>query len=97
MDETVSTTKPLPTNDDWQRVRQALASDEWDFRTIDGLARDSGVPEDVVIQLLNSHTDEVRKSMVPDSKGRVLYTLSSRPFGWRELLATTQAFVSKST
>jgi hypothetical protein len=80
----------------WESVEKALENPNWDFRTIDGLAEDTGLPPDEIRALINSHSDRVRVSNVPDTQGRVLYTLASKPISARELLATVRAFAAKS-
>lgn len=81
----------------WQKILAALGDEKWDFRSVDGLAKQTGLSADVVKGLLEKHPKEVRKSFVPDSTGRVLYTLANKPMELREILASARAFVSKST
>jgi hypothetical protein len=82
---------------DWDKVRQALEDSRWDFRTVEGMIEDTGLPSERIEEALRRHGAEVRVSNVPDSKGRILYTLASKRMGLRELLANTQAFIAKST
>lgn len=81
----------------WGKIKNALADDRWDFRSVDGIATDSGLSADVVKEILERHRNEVRVSFVPDSKGRTLYTLATKRVEIREILASALAFVSKST
>lgn len=81
----------------WTTVKEALANPKWDFRTIDGLSSETKMPADQVEHVIKQHLDEVRVSNVPDSKGRILYTLTAKPMNLRELIANTVAFVAKST
>jgi hypothetical protein len=80
----------------WERVEKALGNPNWDFRTIDGLAKDTGLASEEIRRLINRHSDRVRVSNVPDTQGRVLYTLASKPIRTREWLATVRAFAAKS-
>jgi hypothetical protein len=80
----------------WERVEKALENPSWDFRTIDGLAEDTGLRPEEIRWLINRHSDRVRVSNVPDTQGRVLYILASKPISARELLATVRAFAAKS-
>jgi hypothetical protein len=80
-----------------QLVIRALADPRWDFRTIDGIAADTGLSEDEVAAILTSLGDEVRRSEVPDKKGRALFTLRSRPVTAMERLAKLRNFLAKST
>jgi len=83
-------------SDAWGKVRQALENPRWDFRTVDGLVEDTGFSREEVQALLESHSAEIRKANVPDSKGRILYTLATKPMGVREILANTRAFITKT-
>ena len=76
---------------------EALADPNWDFRTIDGLAQSTGLPEGLIKQILSNYRPFVRQSPVLDRRSRELYTLSSRGSTFRELLSTARAFISKST
>lgn len=82
---------------DWLKLKEALADKQWDFRSVDGLAKQTGISTSMVETLLKKHQKEVRVSYVPDSKGRTLYTLATKPVEIREILATAQAFLAKST
>ena len=82
-------------NDQWQMVRQALMHEKWDFRTVEGIARETGLANDLIEQLLDSRPDEVRKSPVHDKKGRVLYRLRTKSAPFQEILASVRAFVAK--
>lgn len=81
----------------WPSIQNALADKRWDFRTIEGIARDTGLDESTVREVLEMHTGEVRRSLVPDSKGRTLYTLRKRGKSLQEMFANSIAILSKST
>jgi hypothetical protein len=80
---------------DWQGVEAALRDPDWDFWTLDGLAKATGLAKDDVEALLDEHPDRVRRAYVTDSQGRILYTTADRPMKLRELLATARAFIAK--
>jgi len=82
---------------DARRVFEALADPKWDFRTIDGLAQSTSLPEQRIEQILEKYRQFVRQSPVLDRRGHELYTLSARGSTLRELLSTARAFISKST
>jgi hypothetical protein len=86
----------LETDNNWKKIEDALGNPNWDFRTIVGLAKETGLTPEEVRLSINRHSDRVRVSNVPDKQGRVLYTLSSKPKSARELLATIRAFAAKS-
>lgn len=80
----------------WSKVWEALNDGRWSLRTIDGLAKQTGLSKDEVGAVLERHSDEVRKAYVPDRRGRLLFAPADRRMGLREVLATAQAFVAKS-
>ena len=83
-------------NDAWQRIVNALGNPSYDFRTIDGLSEETGLPGQTIESLIESHKRAIRKANVLDREGRALYTLSSRSMGLREILATIRAFAAKT-
>ncbi len=82
---------------DARKLFEALSDPQWDFRTIEGLAQSTGLPETQIRQLLEKYRAFVRQSPVLDRRGRELYTLAARGSSLREWLSTTRAFISKST
>ncbi len=80
----------------WSKVRAALSDPRWDFRTVDGLARETGLGASDILGLLEAHRHEVRRAVSRDRKGRALYTTKSWPVGLREVIADLQAFAAKS-
>ena len=79
---------------DWPKVRAALANPKWDFRTVEGVARETGLDAGSVERLIEQHRSEVRQTW--SRERRVIYTLRSRAKELREILADVQMFVSKS-
>lgn len=83
---------------DEKAVFDALADWKWDFRTVEGVARETGLAESVVRSILEKHLGTlVRESAVPDPQGRHLYALGTRPLTRDEQWALSRAFVTKST
>jgi hypothetical protein len=78
------------------KVLTALADPEWDFRTVSGIARATSIPEDEIQKILEKYPDFIRKSPIPDVKGRDLFTLRSRPIGPKEHAAMMRAFLAKT-
>jgi hypothetical protein len=66
-------------NEHWEKIEEALRSPEWDFRTIDGLAEETGLAPEEIRTLINRHSARVRVSNVPDMQGRNRSALGS---GW---------------
>ncbi len=78
---------------DWVRVQTALDS-RWDFRTVDGIVKDTKLSPKVVKGLLRQHRTKIRKTLSQD--GRDIYALKSRPRRTlREILATIQMFAGR--
>ena len=78
----------------WAAVHSALSNPQWDFRTVSGIARDTGLPADRVRQLLEAHRSEIRQTISRDK--RPVYTLKSRPMKMREVVADLRLYASKS-
>ena len=79
-----------------RKVFEALSDPEWDFRTVGGLSKATGLPEKEVLAVLGEYPDLIRKSPVRDEKGRELYTLRSRSMTVHEFLAQARTIISKS-
>ena len=78
----------------WTAVRSALSDPRWDFRTVRGIVKDTGLSEGLVRQLLDEHRSEVRQTVSRDR--RRVYTLNSRPRKIREVVPDLRQFTSKS-
>ena len=71
-----------------RKVFEALSDETWDFRTVEGITETTQLPDSEVKTILTKYPNLVRKSSIPDAKGRDLFLLrdrgSSREF-WRRL------------
>jgi hypothetical protein len=83
-------------NPDAKSVLQALADEKWDFRTIDGLVKETDLPADRIRRILDSYPELVRRSPVRDRLGRSLYTLKSRAMKIPEKAAFARLLLSKT-
>ena len=79
-----------------RKVLQALADQKWDFRTVDGIARETGLTRAEIKKALAACPGLVRQSLAHDRFGRRVYTLRERPIRLREKLAVLQLFLTKS-
>src|SRR5687768_7543107 len=70
-------------------VIQALANPEWDFRTIDGIAKETGMTPEQVAEVIKEYPQHIRKSLAKGRESRDLYTLRSKP----RLLTEKLAFI----
>ena len=77
-------------------VLDALADPKWDFRTVEGISTETGVPKEEVEEILRSYPTLVRKSLVRDVRGQRLYTLKSRGMKSAEKRALLRIFVTKT-
>ena len=102
MDAVTFQPEPLPgaappgRDADWQRIDTALHDTRWDFWTLNGLAKATGLTADAIEALLDAHPKQVRRAYVTDRQGDILYTTADRRMKLREILATARAFVAKT-
>ena len=75
---------------EWTKVQAALKDPKWDFRTVDGIVKETQLSRELVEKLLQKHRSHLRQMLARDR--RVIYTLRSRGKKLRELLATMQLF-----
>ena len=78
---------------DWKKVEMALASEEWDFRSIGGIAAELGLPPGRVRDLLEQNADKVRTILSRDR--RVVYALRSKPVTAREVIDSVLTLASR--
>lgn len=76
-------------------ILKALRDTRWDYRTVDGVAKETGLSPETVRSFLESKQDLVWKSAVPDKKGRDLYTAQSRHSQSKEFWRNLSTFMSK--
>ena len=84
--------------DDWAKVQAALANPNWDFRTVGGLARETGLPRKHVERLLQEHGAAVRRAVSRGGRVRrwqFVYTLRSRPTRFREVVDNLLTFAGR--
>lgn len=82
-----SSSDQVQSADIYKRVLSALSNPDWKFRTIRGIARETGAPVSEVKAALAQMKDVVRQSRVPDKNGRALYTLRQNDETFKEKLA----------
>ncbi len=56
------------------QIIRALEDDRYEWRTVDGVAQQTGVPATQVQESLESLKQEIVRSSIPDEAGRSLYT-----------------------
>jgi hypothetical protein len=55
-------------------VVRALEDPRYEWRTVEGLADETGLPADSLRQILEELNGEIIRSSIPDESGRALYT-----------------------
>lgn len=61
-------------SDEWTRIRQALENPNFKWRTVDGIAKETGFPSPTVVSSLSHHSDLVIRSTIPSTTGLDLFT-----------------------
>lgn len=79
-----------------QNVLDALADQQYDFRTVGGIGSQLGLSSDDVQEALDQVSEQVRASAVPGPDGEALYAPSDRRVTARERLALAQTVVEKT-
>lgn len=80
----------------WRLILAALEDEHWEFRSVEGIASETGLDQRIVREQIELHKDEVRCSLVKDTEGRELYTAKHRKVGWRELLRDIHVYATRS-
>ena len=78
----------------WSAVHAALSDPRWDFRTIPGIASETGMSHNEVREQLEAHRSEIRQTISRDRQP--VYTIRSRPMKMREVVADLRLYASKS-
>jgi len=80
-----------------EKILAALRDTRWDYRTVEGIANETGLSQDFVRQFLESRKDIVWKSPIPDKQGHDLYTLHDRHSKSKEFWRNLNTFIFKSS
>ena len=83
------------TQEEEEKIIDALKDLRWDYRTIDGIARDTKLTPEQVKSFLESRKDIVWKSSIPDKLGRDLFTLNERVSQSKEFFRNLTTFMTK--
>ena len=70
-----SSSEAVPVGD---RILNALEDPRWNWRTVDGISRDTGIPPDEVRVFLTGSGGTVVRSIARDRQGRSLFTTRKR-------------------
>lgn len=78
-----------------EKIVAALKDERWDYRTVSGVARATGLDEQVVCTFLETRKDLVWKSAIPDRNGRDLYTIQGRQAQSKDFWRNLRTFLTK--
>ena len=73
------------------KVFEALEDPQWDFRTVPGIARETGLAPKQVATIIAQHRELTREAALPDRDGQPLFTLAERKPSWREHVTYIEA------
>lgn len=74
-------------------VLKHLRDPRWDFRTIRGLSKSTGLSPQVVRSVIENNSSLIRKSLVPNKHREELYTLRSRRPTLREYISAIREYL----
>lgn len=81
---------------DAKAVLSALADESWDYRSIQGISRSTGIEASRVELILKNNKEFVRVFPAKDSRGRILYTLSERPENLMTILPKIKTYLGNA-
>ena len=89
----------IVTDSNERKLFEALADPAWDFRTIDGLVRVTGLSEPEVQGIITKYEPRglIRQSTVPSKKGEALFTLPSSGFSAGEVFSIIRSTITKTS
>ena len=80
-----------------RQVFDALSNPKWDYRTVKGIKKETGLSEEEIEAILRKYRNRlVHKANVPDKFGRDLYTLARAHSEIRDMLAKLRTIVGKT-
>lgn len=79
-----------------KKVFLALEDKSYQFRTIDGISRETGLDTKDIRNIIDKYSDLIRMSPAPDSEGKALFTLANNPVNIKEKFIAIRSFVTKN-
>ena len=80
-----------------RKLFEALEDSRWEWRTVPALSKASGLSEDDVRRVLQSHPGLVRRSILTSVAGDELFTLQERHFQRQSLAEKIRNSLSSSS
>lgn len=71
-------------------VMKALESPSYNYRTINGIMRDTKLPKNTVIEIVENNKD-IRHSLLRAPDGSALYASKNKISGWSDFVSTIKA------
>ena len=65
-------------SEEWDNIRKALENPDYKWRTVEGIAKETGYDFSTVIDTLTANENQVLKSSIPATDGRDLFTTRER-------------------
>lgn len=75
-----------------EKVLRALSNPKYDWRTVDGVSRETGLDRSIVLQIIEGRSDQIIRSRVRDAQGRDLYATRRH---YRERHSPAQRFLDQ--
>ncbi|MCG7867002.1 MAG: hypothetical protein N0E59_10735 [Candidatus Thiodiazotropha taylori] len=61
-------------DEDWLKIQKALENPKYKWRTVEGVAKETGLETVTVVSSLSNHNDLVIQSSIPSNTGADLFT-----------------------
>jgi len=79
---------------EWENIRRALENPQYKWRTVEGIAKETGYPTITIVGSLSANSDQVIKSTIPSTHGYGLFTTRDH---YREMSTIWDRFESAIT
>ena len=77
-----------------KEVFVALSNPQWDFRTIQGISKETVLSESKISNIMEKYPDLIRQSLASNRHKQDLFTLRENPIKLRERLAEIRMFLA---
>ena len=78
-------------DEEWKEIKKSLENPNYKWRTIDGVAKATGLDSVTVVSSLSNYSDIIVKSSIPSKDGKDLYTTRDH---YEETSSTFSLFIS---
>ena len=77
-------------------IIKAISNPKFDFRTINGIAKETNLNTQIIESTINKYPNIIRKCKIPNKNNESLFTLSNKPVSIRENIAFWLFLIKKS-